>query len=61
MVFSADTAWYLQACFVSISYDSFLLKEYVTRTQGSQCLERDCLEYHDERFLKPYYCMKFFS
>ena len=47
-------------CRFTISYDGLLLKAYVPRTSGSQCLERDCLEHHDERSLKLCYCMKSF-
>ena len=29
--------------------DSLLLKEHIPRTQGSQCLEHECLEHHGGR------------
>ena len=48
-------------CRFTISYDSLLLKEHVPRTEGSWCLERDCLDHHGERSLKLYYSMKSFT
>ena len=32
----------------NMSYNGLQLKEHVPRTQGIQCMERDCLEHHGE-------------
>ena len=38
-------------CRFTISYDGLLLEEHVPRTQGSECLERDCWKHNGERSL----------
>ena len=38
-------------CRFTIIYYGLLLKEYLPRTQGSQCFEPDCLKHHFEMLL----------